>query len=102
MINGMEAFVGLKLKKSVTDRKQKRSSGNGWYVITRPTFYSDSMHINMYIYFDDDGVITGFSGDKCYSVYRGLYNRSGSVHHRDFSQKDIQFLKKYVRENTEG
>ena len=101
MIEGMEKFVGLKLKESAIKYKQKKLNGEGYYIITRPYFYSDAIHINMYIHFDDNRIITGFSGDKCYSVYRGLYNRSGNVYDREFTKRDIQFLRKFVRENTE-
>lgn len=100
MIEGMEEFVGKKLKESAIERRIA-SGEDHYYIITRPGFYSDSMHINMYIYFDQDGVITGFAGDKCYSVYRGMYNRSANVYEREFTKRDIQYLKSFVRENTE-
>ena len=100
MIKGMEAYIGMKLKESAVKWKQHCSSG-GYCIITRPDFYSDFMHINMWIYFDENRVITGFAGDKCYSVYRGMYNRSSKVYDREFSKKDIQYLKKFIRENTE-
>ena len=100
MIDGMEDYVGRKLKESVVQWKQP-CSGGGFYIVTRPDFYSDSMHINMMIYFDENRIITGFSGDKCYSVYRGMYNRSGNVYDREFTKRDIQYLRRFVRENTE-
>lgn len=100
MINGMESFVGYKLNKSVCEWKQPCSTG-GYYIVTRPDFYSSSMHINMRIYFDEDRVITGFTGDKCYSVYRGMYNRSGKVSQREFTKKDIQYLQKFIKDNSE-
>lgn len=55
----------------------------------------------MRIYFNEDRIITGFSGDKCYSVYRGMYNRSGNVYEREFTKRDILYLRRFVRENTE-
>ncbi|QTE73996.1 hypothetical protein JS518_14050 [Clostridiales bacterium FE2010] len=100
MINGMEAYMGKKLKESVVEKRQPCSSG-GYYIITRPDFYSDSMHINMWIYFDENRVITGFAGDKCYSVSRGMYNRSAKVHDREFTKRDIQYLKTFIRDNIE-
>lgn len=101
MIEGMEKYVGLKLKESVI--KYKLGSGNekGYYIITRPDFYSDSIHINMYIHFNEDRVITDFNGDKCYSVYRGMYDRSAAVYDREFTKRDIQFLRSFVRDNVE-
>ena len=102
MIEGMEGFVGRKLKESAIQFKQKSLHSDGYYIITRPDFYSDSIHINMYIHFDENRIITDFSGDKCYSVYRGMYNRSGNVYDREFTKRDMQFLRKFVRENTEG
>ena len=101
MIEGMEAFIGKKLKPAAIAGKIA-SGKDQYYIITRPGFYSDSIHINMYIYFDQDGVITGFAGDKCYSVYRGMYNRSASVHVREVSKRDIQYLRSLVRRNTES
>ena len=101
MIDGMEAFVGRKLKESSVQWKQPCQNG-GYYIITRPDFYSDSIHINMYIYFDENRIITDFDGDKCYSVYRGMYNRSANVYDREFTKRDIQYLRKFVRENTEA
>lgn len=100
MIEGMEAFIGRQLKESAIQSKQSSHNGE-YYIITRPHFYSDAIHINMYIHFDENRIITGFSGDKCYSVYRGMYNRSGNVYDREFTKRDIQFLRKFVRENTE-
>ena len=100
MFDEMEAYVGKRLKESVVQWKQPCSKG-GYYIVTRPNFYSDSMHINMWIYFNEDRVITGFAGDKCYSAYRGLYNRSANVYDREFTKRDIQYLRKFVRENTE-
>lgn len=100
MIEGMEQFVGKVLKESAVQRKLPGKNGE-YYIITRPYFYSDAIHINMYIHFDENRVITGFSGDKCYSVYRGMYNRSGNVYDRDFTKRDIQYLRKFVRENSE-
>ena len=101
MIDGMEPFVGRKLSESALIRKIPRSRGEGYYIITRPDFYSDAIHINMFIYFGEDGVITDFDGDKCYSVCRGLYNRHSNVYDREFTRRDIQFLRRFVRENTE-
>lgn len=100
MIEGMEAYVGKQLKESAVEWKQPCRTV-GYYIITRPDFYSASMNINMWIYFDENRVITGFAGDKCFSVYRGMYNRSQKVYDRDFSKRDIQYLKRIVRENTE-
>ncbi len=101
MIEGMDKFIGLKLKESAVQYKQTVSGGDGYYIITRPHFYSDAIHINMYIFFDKNRIITGFDGDKCYSVYRGMYSRSANVYDREFTKRDIQFLRKFVRENTE-
>ncbi len=100
MIEGMEAFVGKKLKETAVEWKLPGQNGS-YYIITRPDFYSDAIHINMYIYFDKDRIITDFSGDKCYSVYRGMYNRSANVYDREFTKRDIQYLRRFVRENTE-
>ena len=100
MIEGMEKYVGKKLKGCAIEHKLP-CQGGGYYIITRPYFYSDSMHINMYIYFDENGIITGFDGDKCYSVYRGMYNRSANVYDREFTKRDIQYLRGFVKQNTE-
>ena len=100
MIDGMEDLLGKKLKESSTQHKLPLSEDT-YYIITRPDFYSTSMHINMVIYFDKDNVITDFSGDKCYSVYRGMYNRSGNVYEREFTRKDIQYLRRFVKNNSE-
>ncbi len=100
MMEGMEDLVGRKLKPEFVE-KRKDLILSQHYVITRPDFYSDSMHINMRIHVNDDFVITGFSGDKCYSVYRGLYNRSASVHDREFTKRDIAYFRKYVKEISE-
>lgn len=100
MIEGMETFVGKRLKESAVIRKQSRPGG-GYTILTRPDYYSGSIHINMFICFDDDRVITDFFGDKCFSIYRGLYNRRSNVYERRFTRRDIQFLRKFVRENTE-
>ena len=100
MIEGMEAFVGLILEESAVEDKQ-RDRNDGYYIITRPDFYGSSIHINMFIHFGEDRIITDFSGSKCYSVSRGLYNRSAKVHDREFTKRDIQYLRRFVRENTE-
>ena len=102
MIDGMESFVGRKLTESALKQKLPCSKGEEYYIITRPDCYSDAIHINMYIFFNEDGVITDFDGDKCYSVCRGMYNRHSNVYDREFTRRDIQFLRKFVRENTEG
>ena len=101
MIEGMEQFVGKKLKESALQYKHHEMHGDGYYIITRPTFYSDAIHINMEIHFNEDRIITNFSGDKCYSIYRGMYNRSSNVYPRQFTKRDIQYLRKFVRENIE-
>ena len=99
MIEGMESYVGRTLTNAITTHRHRSSNGK-FYVITRPDFYSDAIHINMYIFFDENGIITDFDGDKCYSVYRGLYNRHSNVYERSFTKRDIQYLRKFVRENT--
>ena len=102
MIAGMEKFVGRKLTETVVQQRGiKDSGGKGNYIITRPDFYRSSIHINMYIYFDEERRIIDFDGDKCFSVCRGLYNRSAAVHDREFTKRDIQYLRRYVKENSE-
>ena len=96
----MEKYIGKKLIESVEEHKYP-SSGGGYYICTRPDFYSDAIHINMFICFNEDRIITDFDGDKCYSVCRGLYNRHANVYDREFTRRDIQYLRKYVREHTE-
>ncbi len=102
MIEGMESFVGRKLTGTVLERRLPCSNGSGYYIITRPDYYSDAIHINLYVYFNEDGVITDFDGDKCYSVCRGFYSRHSNVYDREFTKRDIQFLRRFVKENTEG
>ena len=53
------------------------------------------------IHFDGNRIIAGFSGDKCYSVYRGMYNCSGNVYDRDFTNRDIQYLRKFLKDNIQ-
>ena len=100
MIKGMEPFVGMKLVGSVIQRRLTTQKGK-YYIVTRPDFYSAAIHINMYIYFDSDGYITDFDGDKCYSVCRGLYNRHANVYEREFTKRDIQYLRRFIKDNTE-
>lgn len=100
MIEGMEAFGGLKLNESVLKRRMPHSKDE-YYIITRPDLYSDAIHINMYVFFSEDGIITDFDGDKCYSISRGLNNRHSNVYDRTFTRRDIQFLRRFVKENTE-
>lgn len=99
MIDGMETFVGRKLNDSVIKRRLPCSKGGGYYIITRPDFYSDAIHINMYVFFNEDGVITDFDGDKCYCICRGIYNRHSNVYDREFTRRDIQFFRRFVKEN---
>jgi hypothetical protein len=99
MIDGMEAFVGRKLNESILEQRMPHSKDE-YYIITRPDFYSDAIHINMYVFFNEDGIITDFDGDKCYSICRGLYNRHSNVYDREFTRRDIQYLRRFVRENT--
>ena len=100
MIEGMESFVGRKLKESAIKWKERCSNGE-YSILTRPDFYSSAIHINMFIIFNEDRIITDFEGDKCYSVCRGLYNRHANVYERSFTKRDIQYLRRFVRENTE-
>lgn len=97
MIDGMEAYVGRRLKPEVAERYRMLISGQGYFT-TRPDFYSSSIHINMNIHVNAEGIITDFTGDKCYSVYRGMYNRSSAVHDRSFTKRDLAYLRKYVKE----
>ena len=53
MIDGMENYVGKKLKESFVQMKQPGRNGE-YYIITRPHFYSDAIHINMYIHFEKE------------------------------------------------
>ena len=100
MIEGMQAFIGRKLKESAIQWKQPAQNGE-YYIVTRPDYYSDAIHINMCIYFDENRIITDFWGDKCYSVYRGMFNRSSNVFDRKFTKRDIQYLRRFVKESLE-
>lgn len=96
MIDGMEAYVGRKLKPEIAEQYSMLISGQGYFT-TRPDFYSSNIQINMNIHVNSEGIITDFTGIKCYSVCRGLYNRSSTVHPRSFSARDLAYLRKYVR-----
>ena len=95
MIEGMEAYVGRKLKPEIAEQYNMLIAGHGYFT-TRPDFYSSNIHINMNIHVNKEGIITDFTGNKCYSASRGLYNRSATVHPRSFSAKDLAYLRKYV------
>ena len=100
MIEGMEAFIGRKLKEEYIDDRGAFIRDNG-YIVTRPDFYSGNVHINMFIHFDKDFRISDIDGNKCYSYNRGLYNRSSSVTPREFSKRDLAYLRRYIREITD-
>ena len=100
MLDGMEKFVGLRLTDEAVQRYHDYIDAEGKF-ITRPDFYGTSIHINMFIHVDRESMrITDFSGTKCYSVCRGLYNRSAPVHMREFNQKDMAYLRKFVKSIT--
>ena len=96
MIEGMEKYVGRKLKDEYVEEYKDSS-----YIVTRPDYYSTNMHINMTIYFDENYCISDFDGDKCYSYDRGMYNRSSATYSRNFTKRDIAYLRSFVREITE-
>jgi len=97
----MESYVGLKLKEESIKWKQPNKNGPGYYIVTRPDFYGDSIHINLYIIFDGEGVITDFDWDKCRSANRGVYNRSAKKTPMDLTKRDIKYLQNFVKANTE-
>ena len=99
MIDGTEEFIGRRLKDEVIKEKKDYFIPNG-YILTRPDFYNGNTHINMYIRIDENYTISSIDGDKCYSVYRGLYNRSGSVRPGKFTKRDIAYLRRYLKEIT--
>ena len=103
MIEGMQEFIGKKLSPSYVE-SNKESLDLFDYILTRPDHYmSDNTHINMIIRFDknNDYTITGIDGDKCYSYYRGMYNRSSQVYDRPFSKRDLAYLKRFLLSITE-
>ncbi len=51
-MEGMEDLVGRKLKPKFAE-KRKDIISSQHYLVTRPDFYSDSMHINMRIHVND-------------------------------------------------
>ncbi len=101
MIEGMEAYVGFKLKPEAIERWGQMIRAEH-KICTRPDFYSGRTHINMFIYFDDDYRITDFSGTKGYGPTTSIYNRSGSYSSGDFTKRDIAYLRRFVKENTES
>lgn len=103
MMEGMEEFIGKKLSPWYV-RSHKEDLDSFGYILTRPDHYtSDNIHINMTIRFDknNDYTITAVHGDKCYSYYRGMYNRSSPVKDRPFSKRDIAYLQRFLRRITE-
>ena len=99
-IEGTDELIGRKLKDAVIE-KNRNVLDSAHYFVTRPDFYSGNMHINMNVYVSADYRITEITGDKCYSNYSGIYNRSAKVHDRAFTKKDISWLKKYIKSITE-
>lgn len=98
-IAGFEQFYGRTLKPEL---QKNHPSGNGVQIITRPDHYKSwDMHINMYIIFDNDYKLVSVKGDKCYSKFNGMWNRSGPAKERNWSKKDIAYLKKYINSITE-
>lgn len=97
----MEPLVGKKLKEEIVKDRQPARSGEGYYIITRPDCYPDSVHINLYILFNKDRIITGFDWDKCRSANRGLYNRSAKTTSMELTMLDIRYWQNYIKENTE-
>ena len=99
MIEGMESLVGRKLKPEYIEKYKTFIHGNG-HIVTRPDHCGPMTHINMYIHFDENYRIVDFSGDKCYSHYSGLYNRSAQVRDGHFTAKDFAYWRRFVKEIT--
>ena len=96
MIDGMESYIGKKLKAEYIEKYKDKK-----YIVTRPDYYSTNMHINMTISFDSNYCISDIDGDKCYSYDRGMYNRSSAIYDRNFTKRDVAFLRKFIKEITE-
>ncbi len=99
-IEGMDKFIGKTLKPEYAQYIQLGVDKRRHY-LTRPDFYNGNTHINMYIFVDEANKIIGFEGNKCYSHYSGLYNRSANVREGKFTARDIAFLRKEAKKITE-
>lgn len=96
-IEGFEKYYGRILK---AEYRSSLHLDRSW--ITRPDFYtSNNIHINMILHFDENYRLAHVEGDKCFSAYRGLYNRSMPVRPRKFTERDIRYLKKFILDITE-
>ena len=100
MIEGMESFIGLKLNAQAIEDYGEQLNSYQNYILTRPDDCGENIHINMYIFVDENYVITDVDGNKCYSYYRGMYNRSSSVYMRPFSKRDLAYLKRFLKKIT--
>lgn len=99
MIEGMEEFVGKRIKKESIEALKGSDESSG-YIRTCPDFIGPNTHINMFVYYKDY-VITRVDGDKCFSVYRGMYNRSSAVYDRPFTKRELAYFRRFLKTITE-
>ena len=102
MLPGLEQCIGLKIRDEVIEEWGHPSKAYAGELYTRPDYYeSGNIHINMRVSYDDEHRVCDVDGDKCYSYCGGMWNRSHKVFPREFSKKDIAYLKRYIKTITE-
>lgn len=98
-ILGLEEYYGRTLKPEL--QKENPLGKNGTKIIIEPDYYtSRELGVQMYLIFDEEYKLVGAEGYKTYSWYGSMWSRSGSHHERDWSKRDIAYLKKYIKNNT--
>ena len=98
-IPGLEEYYGRTLKPEL--QTTHPTGENGTKIIINPDYYeSREVHIQMHLLFDKEYKFIGAEGYKTYTWYGSMWSRSGSHHERDWSKKDIAYLKKYIKNNT--
>ena len=100
MIEGMESYLGRKLKPEYIEKYMSHIIHGCGYIVTRPDNCGPMTHINMNTHFDSNFRIVDFSGSKCYSHYSGLYNRSAKIRTGHFTAKDIAYWRRFIKEIT--
>ncbi len=55
----------------------------------------------MYVYFDSNGIIRNFSGESAYTTKPDPDDPSHIIHVQTKATPDIEFLRRWLKENTE-
>ncbi len=93
MIEGMENYIGKRLKSEYIEVYKDQIEQEGSIMIKPDHYRSPNVCILMIISIDREYRISGFQGIKNYCYDRGMDSR---LFDRPFSKKDITYLRKFV------